>query len=43
MKPIAVRPRKFKVEFEELGDGRAKIRYEGEFSQYCSPSVSPGW
>lgn len=31
MKPIAVRPRKFKVEFEELGDGRAKIRYEGEF------------
>jgi len=30
MKPISVRPRKFKVEFEDLGNGKAKIRYEEE-------------
>ena len=32
MKPMAIRPRKFKVEFEELGDGKAKMRYEEEFT-----------
>lgn len=30
MKPIVIRPRKFKVEFEELDGGRAKMRYEEE-------------
>lgn len=32
MKPIAIRPRKFRVEFEELGGGRAKMRYEEELA-----------
>ncbi|GAI39782.1 unnamed protein product [marine sediment metagenome] len=32
MKAIMIRPRKFRVEFEELGGGRAKMRYEEELA-----------